>query len=129
MFVPDPSEYHDDSCARLATIWENPLVKGKTRLNVLVMLTPQFHGVGPHNFNPTYVWPYYGMLVGFDPVAVDATGLRIIEAKRRDFFAEDRPLNPPAKHILAADTRYHLGTADPAGIEVIKIGDDRDALI
>ncbi len=129
MFVPDPFNYHEDSCARLAAIWDNPLVKGKTRLNVLVMLTPQFHGVGPHNFNPKYVWPYYGLIVGFDPVACDATGLRIIEAKRREFFAEDRPLNPPAKHIFLAASRYHLGTADPKMIDLVKIGDEQDILI
>lgn len=129
MFVPDPENYHDDSCARLATIWDLPLVKGKTRLNVLVMLTPQFHGVGPHSFNPRYVWSYYGLLVGFDPVAVDATGLRIIQAKRTDFFGEDKPLSPPAKHIFAAETRYHLGTADPNKIELVKTGYDRDSFI
>ncbi|MBN2408200.1 MAG: twin-arginine translocation signal domain-containing protein, partial [Candidatus Aminicenantes bacterium] len=86
MFVPAPWDYHDDSCARLATIWDNPLVKGKTRLNVLVMLTPQFHGVGPHNFNPKYVWSYRGFIVSFDPVAADSVGLRIIQAKRQEFF-------------------------------------------
>jgi hypothetical protein len=52
MFVPDPPNYHGDSCADLAAIWNKPIVKGKTRLNVLVMLTPQFLGVGPHCFNP-----------------------------------------------------------------------------
>jgi hypothetical protein len=129
MFVPDPASYHDDSCARLATIWDNPLVKGKTRLNVLVMLTPQFHGVGPHSFNPKYVWPYYGLIVSFDPVAADATGLRIIQAKRREFFGEDRPLSPPAKHILTADTEYGLGTADPAKIELVKLGYDQDVFV
>jgi hypothetical protein len=129
MFVPDPDNYHDDSCSRLATIWDNPLVKGKTRLNVLVMLTPQFHGVGPHNFNPKYVWPYYGMIVSFDPVAADATGLRIIQAKRREFFGEDRPLSPPAKHIFTADTQYGLGTADPNKIDVVRSGYNQDILI
>ncbi len=129
MFIPDPQNYHDDSCARLATIWDNPLCKGKTRLNVLVMLTPQFHGVGPHNFNPRYVWNYYGLIVSFDPVAADATGLRIIQAKRRDFFGENRPLSPPAKHIFDADTRYNLGTADPNKIELIKIGYEEDIYV
>ena len=129
MFVPDPSNYHGDSCADLATIWNKPVVKGKTRLNVLVMLTPQFHGVGPHSFNPKYVWKYYGFLIGFDPVAVDSTGLRIIEAKRREFFGEDRPLSPPAKHILLADTRHHLGTANPGNIELIKLGCNENILI
>ncbi len=122
-------EYHPDSCADLATLWELPLVKNKTRLNVLVMLTPQFHSSGPHGFHPKYLWKYYGLLVGVDPVAVDATGLRIIEAIRKDHFKEDRPLSPPAKHIALADTRHSLGTANPANIELIKIGYDKDCFI
>jgi hypothetical protein len=129
MFVPDPDNYHGDSCTRLASIWEMPHVKGRTRLNVLGMLTPQFHVLGPHSFNPKYVWSYYGFLVGFDPVAVDATGLRVIQAKRQEFFGEDRPLSPPAKHIFTADTQYHLGTADPDKIELVKIGYDQDTFI
>jgi len=129
MFVPDPDNYHGDSCASLASIWEKPHVKGRTRLNVLGMLTPQFHVLGPHSFNPKYVWSYYGFLVGFDPVAVDATGLRIIQAKRKEFFGEERPLSPPAKHIITADTHYHLGTADPDKIELVKIGYDQDVFI
>ncbi|MCU0287708.1 MAG: DUF362 domain-containing protein [Acidobacteria bacterium] len=129
MFDPNPPAYHPDSCADLAKLWELPIVKGKTRLNVLVMFTPQFHGVGPHNFNPEYVWKYNGLLVGYDPVAVDATGLRIIEAIRSEHFHEERPLNPPAKHILLADTRHHLGTADPNKIELIKLGYTEGILI
>jgi len=129
MFLPEPISIHPDSCADLASVWGLPAVKGKTRLNVLVMFTPQFHSFGPHSFNPKYVWKYHGLLLGFDPVAVDATGLRIIEAIRRDFFAEDRPLNPPAKHIAIADTKYHLGTADPDKIELVKIGADKDSFV
>ena len=128
-FIPDPSAIHPDSCADLASIWDLPLVKGKTRLNVLVMFTPQFHSFGPHSFNPKYVWKYYGLLLAFDPVAADATGLRIMEAIRREYFAEDRPLNPPAKHIAVADAKYHLGTADPQKIELIKIGYDKETFV
>jgi hypothetical protein len=128
-FVPDPYSYHGDSCADLAKLWGLPQVKGKTRLNVLVMMTPQFHGVGPHAFNPRYVWKYYGFLVGIDPVAVDATGVRIIQAKRKDYFGEDKPLNPPPKHIFLADTRHHLGNADSKKIDLIKIGYEKDILL
>ena len=46
MFAEVPSALHPDSCADLATVWNLPHVKGKTRLNVLVMLTPLFHSVG-----------------------------------------------------------------------------------
>ena len=128
-FVENIPKYHPDSCADLATIWSLPVVKGKTRLNILVMFTPLFHGIGPHHFNPQYVWPYKGMLVGFDPVAIDATGVRILRAKRKAYFKEDRPLNPPPKHIFLADTRHHLGTADPEKIELIKLGWEEDILI
>jgi hypothetical protein len=129
MFVGDPSAYHPDSCADLAKIWFKPNVEGKTRLNVLLMLTPLFHGTGPHHYNPKYIWRYNGLLAGFDPVAVDATGVRILSAKRNEFFGEERPLNPPPKHIFLADTRHHLGTADPERIELVRMGWDKDILI
>jgi len=129
MFVKNPSAYHGDTCADLAKIWNLPVVRGKTRLNILVLLTPLFHSVGPHSFNPQYTWPYQGLLVGLDPVAVDSTGVRILIAKRRDYFQEDRPLNPPAKHVFLADTRHHLGVADPAKIELIKLGWQEDSFI
>jgi hypothetical protein len=122
MFVEEPHTYHPDTCADLATIWKMPLIRGKTRLNILVLFTPLFHGMGPHHFSPKYTWAYKGLLVGFDPVAVDSTGVRILQAKRKEFFGEFRPLNPPPKHIFLADTRHHLGTADPGKIELIKIG-------
>lgn len=129
MFVPDPPRFHPDSCADLAALWQLPAVKGKTRLNILAMFTPLFHSVGPHGFNPAYVWKYNGMIMGLDPVAVDATGASIIQAKRREFFGEDRPINPPPKHIELADSRHHLGTADPNKIELIKIGWQEGILI
>ncbi len=129
MFVPSPWEYHDDSCADLASIWKLPNVVGRTRLNVLVMLTPMFHGSGPHHFNPKYVWRYNGLLVGTDPVAVDSVGARIIEAKRRDYFDEERPINPSPKHIQLAQTRHGLGIADPDRIEITRLGWKEDILI
>lgn len=129
IFTPQPSAYHADACADLASIWKQPALAGKTRLNILVMLTPLFHGIGPHHYSPQFVWPYQGLLVGRDPVAVDATGVRILQAKRKIFFGEDRPLNPPPKHIFLADTRHRLGTADPTRINLIRLGWQEDALI
>ena len=129
MFVKNPSDYHNDSCADLAKLWKLPLTEGKTRLNILVMLTPLFHSVGPHNFNPAYIWPYNGLIVGLDPVAVDATGVRIIQAKRHEYFGEEKPINPPPKHIFLADTRHHLGVADPNKIDLVRSGWQEDILI
>jgi hypothetical protein len=129
MFSDKPASYHDDSCANLATLFELPQVKGKSRLHILVMLTPLFHGVGPHHYNKEFTWPYKGILAGFDPVAVDSVGLQILQAKRKLYFNEDKPLNPPAKHIALADTRYHLGTADPALIDLVKLGWDEESMV
>ncbi len=129
MFVPEPSDYHDNSCADLARLWQLPLTRNKTRLNILVMLTPLFHGVGRHHFDKKYTWRYNGLLVGTDPVAVDATGLRILEAKRAEYFAEYRPMKPPPHHIAYADIRHGLGKSDPEKIELVKLGWRKDILI
>ena len=127
MFVPDPYNYHADSCARLGEIWTYPLVKDKTRLNVLVMFTPQFHNVGPHGFSPRHVWKYDGLIAGFDPVAIDTIGVKIIQGIRNEYFGEERPLTPSPHHIERADTDYHIGTADISKINLIKIGYDKDS--
>jgi hypothetical protein len=127
MFVPDPYNYHEEACSRLGEIWTYPLVRDKTRLNVLVMFTPQFHCVGPHGFSPRHVWQYHGLLVGFDPVAVDTIGLKIIQGIRNEYFGEERPLSPPAKHIAVADTKYHLGNSEPDRINLVKLGYDEQS--
>jgi len=129
MFSPEPSSWHEDSCANLGGLWELPRVKGKTRLNVLVMLTPLFHGKGPQHFQPAYTWAYQGLVVGQDPVAVDATGLRILTAKRREHFGKDEPFYVSPKHIQVAEEKYGMGVADPSRIDVIKLGWAEAALI
>jgi hypothetical protein len=128
-FVPKPADYHNDACADLATIWNLPIVKGKTKLNILVVLRPLYHNIGPRGFSETYIWPYKGLIVGQDVVAVDATGYRIIQAKRLEEFGEEKPLETSAHHIMLADTRHHLGTSDPNKIELIKLGSTDGILI
>ena len=129
MFTPQPSAWHGDTCADLGAIWHLPAVEGKTRLNVLVMFTPLFHGVGPHHYAKDYTWEYKGLVVSRDPVAADVTGLRIIQAKRREHFGDDRPLQMTAHHIQLADTRHHLGVSDPARIDLVRLGWDEGALV
>ena len=128
-FVPRPSDYHGDTCADLASIWSLPVVKGKTRLNVLVMLSPLFHMIGTQQYNKEFTWAYKGLVVSRDPVAADATGLRVLEAKRREHFGGDGLLRPSPHHIQLADTRHHLGTSNPARIELVKLGWDEGTLI
>ena len=129
MFTPRPSDYHDNACENLGALWHLPQVKGKTRLNILVMLTPQFHGVGPHSFTKEYVWKYCGLIISTDPVSADATGAAIIQNKRDAFFGSRKPISPPLNHITAADTRFGLGNSHPEMIEVIKLGWDEGVMI
>jgi len=128
-FVPQPSEYHADACADLAKIWDLPIVKGKTRLNILCALQPQFYGRGASFFDRRYVWPYKGLLLGTDPVAVDAVGAHLLQKKRIAFFGEDRELDVPPTHINVADKKYHLGVSDLNRIQLIKVGWMEDVLI
>ncbi|HSD29609.1 MAG TPA: hypothetical protein VLL75_20060, partial [Vicinamibacteria bacterium] len=129
MFVDNPPDYHGDSCATLGAIWQLPQLVGKARLNVLVMLTPQFHSVGPHSFAKDLTWPYYGLIVGVQPAPVDATGARVLQAKRRQHFGADRPISPSPHHIEIAGSRYGLGPTDPAQIDLVRIGLVEDALV
>ena len=129
MFVSRPSKYHGNACENLGALWQLPHVKDKTRLNILVMLTPLFHGTGPHHFSRQYIWPYYGLIISTDPVAADATGARIIQAKRNAFFGEVKPISPPPRHIAAADTRFGLGNSRPERIELVKLGWKKESFI
>jgi len=128
-FVPDPSSYHDEGCSPLGKIWTYPIVKGKTRLNILSALTPQFYGRGANFFDKRYLWPYKGLIVGTDPVAVDAVGAHLLQVKRTAYFGEDRALDVPPIHITAAEKKYHIGVSDLNRIELIKVGWQENVLI
>jgi len=129
MFAESQEALHPDSCADLGSLFKLPIVKDKTRLNILCALTPQFHGRGPHHFSRRYVWSYKGLIVGRDPVAVDTIGLRLTMAKRREVLGKDQELPPVPKHIQLADTRHGIGTSDINAIELIKLGWDEDILV
>jgi hypothetical protein len=129
MFVPYPQNYHGNSCAYLGAVWTVPLTKNKTRLNILVMLTPQFNTAGPHHFDSEFTWNYGGLLVSTDPVAADTLGLKILQAKRQLYYGEDNPIKPAAHHIAFADTKYNLGTSDMNKIDLIRLGWEEDVLI
>ncbi|HYA92810.1 MAG TPA: DUF362 domain-containing protein [Thermodesulfobacteriota bacterium] len=128
-FVPNRPDYHEEGCSPLGKIWTYPIVKGKTRLNILCCLTPQFYGRGANFFDKRYVWSYKGLILGTDPVAVDAIGAHLLQAKRIAFFGEDKALDVPPIHIMVADKKYHLGVSDVSRIQLIKLGWMEDCLI
>jgi hypothetical protein len=129
MFVRTPFLYHPNACAKLGHIWTLPEVKGKTRLNVLLVLTPLYHGRGPHHFNPAYIWDYRGIMVSRDPVAADAMGVELLKAMRMARFGEERPFPNTTHHIQYAERIYRIGVSDPQRIELVKRGWMDGALI
>jgi hypothetical protein len=122
MFVSTPWLYHSDACSPLASIWDKAIVKGKTRLNVLSLIRTQFYNRGAHHFDRRFISGYKGLLIGQDPVALDAVGARLLQLQRIAHFGEDRSLDTTPKHIFVADEKYKLGVSDLRRIEVVKLG-------
>jgi hypothetical protein len=121
------SSYHANGNAKLGELFLLPDVKGKTRLIIVDALRPYF-GPGPQ-INPLHRWDYKGIMAGTDPVAVDATALKLCEVKRRLFKKEDWPITPPPRFLEAAEKELGLGIADPAKIKVERLGWDQDVLL
>jgi uncharacterized protein (DUF362 family) len=129
MFSDSQSKWHPNSCADLGLLQTLPEVSGKLRLHILSVLTPQFHGRGPHHFSRRYVWNYKGLLVGTDVVAVDAVALQLLMAKRTEVLGAARALPPVPIHIERADKVHGLGNSDLNNIDLIKLGWQDDILI
>jgi hypothetical protein len=129
MFVSTPWLYHSDACSPLASIWGKAIVKGKTRLNILSLIRTQFYNRGAHHFDRRFVSEYKGLLIGQDPVALDAVGARLLQLQRTAHFGEDRPLDTTPKHIFVADEKYKLGVSDLRRIDIVKLGWTEGVLI
>jgi len=129
MFAQSQPAYHPNSCSDLGALFKLPMTKGKTRLNVLCVLTPQYHGRGPHHFSRRYVWNYKGLMLSQDPVAIDAIGLRLIMAMRTQKLGKERAIPPVPKHVEMADVKHGIGTSDIRKIELVKLGWQEDILI
>jgi hypothetical protein len=101
---PDPTlcELYDD--ARLGR---------KVVLNIMDGLVAQFAG-GPE-FQPNYAWTYATIFASKDPVALDATALREIDAWRAQ--AKLPPLAPRATYLQTAES-MGIGCASPERIEL-----------
>jgi len=128
--VPDVGvayRIHGNSCAECASINAIPAIRDKCRLIVVDATEPLFHG-GPQ-VNPRYLWPYRGIIIGTDPVAVDTVCMKILEAKRREFKGADWPISPPPKHVFLAESKYRLGHANIDNIELVKLGWQEGVLV
>lgn len=120
--IHNPNKYHlKAGDPFVADVYSFPPVRDKVRLTICDATTAQYEG-GPA-FMPHWTWPYNGLIVGTDPVAIDRTAWGIIEQKRA---AVGQPSlgeagREPTYIATAADVRHRLGMDDPARIDVVEV--------
>jgi len=120
--IHNPNKYHSDACnPYVADVYALPPIRQKVRLHICDGLNAQYDG-GP-SFMPQWMWPFNGLLVSRDPVALDYTGWKIIEQKRAEVGAPSlrEQKREPAYISTAADAAHQLGTCDPQRIERVEI--------
>jgi uncharacterized protein (DUF362 family) len=120
--IHNPNKYHvNTGNPYIADVFMLPSVRSKVRLTICDALTAQYEG-GP-SFFPHWRWPFNGLLIGTDPVALDYTGWQIIETERKkQGLSSLKTAGREPKYIYtAADAEHRLGTCNPDQIEQISI--------
>jgi len=120
--IHNPNKYHvnrgDPFIADVNGLSE---MRDKTRITISDVLTSQCEGGPP--FMPQWAWSFNGLLVGFDPVALDMVGWDIIEKKRKEMRLPTlKEVNREPTYIAtAADKSHQLGCNDLGKIEVVRL--------
>jgi uncharacterized protein (DUF362 family) len=120
--IHNPNKYHlSAGNPYIADVNMLPPIRQKIRLTLCDATTAQYEG-GP-SYMPQWSWPFNGLLVAQDPVAMDYTGWRLIEAERarRGFKTLEASGRKPIYIATAADARHGLGTNDPSLIERMEV--------
>jgi uncharacterized protein (DUF362 family) len=120
--IHNPNKYHlNTGNPFVADVFKFPSVSRKARLHICEALVAQYEG-GP-SYMPQWRWPYNGLILGTDPVAIDYTAWRIIEKKRKE---EGLPSlksvgREPVYIATAADEAHRLGTNKSERIRIITV--------
>ena len=120
--IHNPNKYHTNAGdPYVADVNMLQPIRQKVRLTICDGLTAQYEG-GP-SYMPQWSWPYNGLMVARDPVALDYTGWQILERKRAEKGMKPlRELRREPLYIAtAADARHRLGTNDPNRIDVVEV--------
>ncbi|HYI94217.1 MAG TPA: DUF362 domain-containing protein [Bryobacteraceae bacterium] len=110
----------------IPNIVDHPMIRQKVVLNICDGVLAAYHG-GPGSTVGKYMWEHKTMYFSTDPVALDKTGLKVIDAKRTQVgmlpIATAKPdkdstfLNMQVEHIEIAGA-LGLGEFDDKKIEV-----------
>lgn len=118
--IHNPNKYHDNNCSPyVGDVVGHRYIAPKLRLAVTDGLVAQYHA-GPAK-HPGFSWPFGGLLVSRDLVAVDRIAADIIDKKRAEkhmkSLADDKR---PITHVLTAAERG-LGIADLEKIDRLEL--------
>ena len=120
--IHNPNKYHlNVGDPYIADVYNLPSIKNKIRFTICDTINPQYEG-GP-SYMPQWAWPFNGLLVGSDPVALDHTGWHLVEEQRMKHKLKSLKESgrEPTYLSTAADSKHRLGTNDPEKMEVIEI--------
>lgn len=119
--IHNPNKYHNYiGDPYVADVNCLPVLKNKTRITICDALTAQYEGGPP--FMPQWAWPFNGLLVAIDPVAIDRVGWQIIEDKRKEMKMPSlaQAGREPRYIFTAADSDHRLGICNLDQIELVK---------
>ena len=120
--IHNPNKYHlDVGDPYIADVYMLPSIRNKIRLTICDAINAQYEG-GP-SYMPHWNWPYNGLLIGNDPVALDYLGWQLIEAERRknNYKTLKDVGREPTYISTAADKNHKLGTYDPGQMEIVRL--------
>jgi uncharacterized protein (DUF362 family) len=118
--VHNPNKYHPNvGDPYVADVYMLPPIRQKVRLAICDAIDGQYEG-GP-SYMPQWSWPFNGLLVARDPVALDRIGWQIIEDERaRRGMKPLREVGREPRWIRTA-ARHGIGTDDPNRIQRIEV--------
>jgi uncharacterized protein (DUF362 family) len=120
--IHNPNKYHlNVGDPYIADVFMLPSIQNKVRFTICDTINAQYEG-GPSHM-PHWTWPYNGLILGKDPVALDYQGWQIIEAERikHKIKSLKESGREPTYISTAADSKHRLGTNDPGNMEVLTI--------
>lgn len=120
--IHNPNKYHDNfGDPYIADVNMLPAIRSKTRITITDALTAQYEGGPP--FMPQWAWPYNGLLIGTDLVALDTVAWDIIEKKRAEkgMPSLKQAGREPTYIATAADENHRLGCNDLNKIRIEQV--------
>lgn len=123
--INNPNKYHDNNCDPFAA-HVNMLtpIKSTFRLAVVDAVQLQYHA-GP-GYSPAHIVNYHGLILGTDPVAVDAVGYGLVDHYRQANRLEPLAVAGREPTWLKTAQELGLGTAAHEEIETVSLVTSRE---